>query len=169
MLVAVVSDSHDDVSSVRLAAFRAKSLGVKMIIHLGDIISPFTLKELGQAGARVEAVFGNNDGEFEMLGEVARSMDGNIGRWPRVISAGGRRLLLMHGHGPAEGTVEIAHALAESGRYDAVLYGHTHQAELTYVKGVLILNPGPLASFLGGPTMALVDTDTMDAKLVRLS
>lgn len=169
MLVAVISDSHDDVASMRLAAAKVKSLGAKLIIHLGDIISPFTLRELSQSGAKVEAVFGNNDGEFEMLSDVARSLGGRIGRWPRVLDIDGRRILIMHGQGPADSTVELAHALAESGRYDGVLYGHTHQQELTYERGVLILNPGPLASFLGGPSMALLDTNSMAARLVRLS
>jgi hypothetical protein len=116
----------------------------------------------------IEGVFGNNDCELELLLETARDVDARISSWPRIIQLGGRRLLLMHGKGSAEVTVEVAHALAESGRFDGVLYGHTHREELSYVRGVLVLNPGPISSALGGPRLALLDTETMAAKLVRL-
>ncbi len=169
MLIGVVSDSHDDVEAARLAAARLKSAGVNMIIHLGDIEAPFTLKELASAGVRIEAVFGNNDGEFEMLSDVARSTGGRIEAWPRVLEVDNRRLLIMHGRGPSSLTVEIAHALAESGRFSGVLYGHTHEAELTYVRGVLVLNPGPLNRSLGGPSAAIVDTSSMAARLIRIA
>jgi hypothetical protein len=169
LLVGVVSDSHDDVASVRKVAEFLHRSGVEVVIHLGDIIAPFTLRELAKGvGVPIEGVFGNNDCELELLLETARDVNARVSSWPRIIQLGGRRLLLMHGKGSAEVTVEVAHALAESGRFDGVLYGHTHREELSYVRGVLVLNPGPISSALGGPRLALLNTETMAAKLVRL-
>ncbi len=169
MLVGVVSDSHDDLGSTRRAAEYMRRAGVEAVVHLGDFIAPFTLRELANGvKVPVEGVLGNNDGEVELLLQTARELNARVESWPRVVSLGGRRVLLMHGRGPADLTVEVAHALAESGRFDGVLYGHTHREELTYVKGVLVLNPGPLSSFIGGPSLALLDTETMAARIVRL-
>ncbi len=169
MLVGVVSDSHDDIASTRRAAEFMRTSGVEAVIHLGDYIAPFTLRELARAvGVPIEGVIGNNDGEVSLLLRTASEVGARIDPWPRVVQVGGRRMLLMHGNGPADVTVEVAHALAESGRYDGVLYGHTHRAELTYVRGVLVLNPGPLSSFVGGPSLALLKTESMAARIVRL-
>jgi len=48
LLVGVVSDSHDDVASVRKVAEFLHRSGVEAVIHLGDIIAPFTLRELAK-------------------------------------------------------------------------------------------------------------------------
>mgnify|MGYP001770740040 CR=1 FL=1 len=169
MLVGVVSDSHDDLESTRRVGQRLRELGVKLVIHLGDIVAPFTLRELVKAsGARVEGVFGNNDAEIPALLQAAQESGSRIEWWPRILELDGKRLLLMHGSGPATVTSEVARALAESGHFSAVLYGHTHVPELTYVRGVLLLNPGPVSSFIGGPSLAVVDTETLAARLIRL-
>ncbi len=169
MLIGVVSDSHDDIESVRTVGVRLRELGVRMVIHLGDIVAPFTLRELANsAKAPIEAVFGNNDAEIPMLLQVASQVNARISWWPRIVEVDSRRLLLMHGAGPSDITAEVAHALAESGHFSAVLYGHTHVAELSYVKGVLVLNPGPVSRFVGGPSAAVIDTETMAARLIRL-
>lgn len=169
MLVGVVSDSHDDLASTRKAAEFLRRSGVEAVFHLGDFIAPFTLRELARGvGVPVEGVLGNNDGEVGLLLRTASEVGARLEPWPRVVQIGGRRILMMHGNGPADTTVEMAHALAESGRYDGVLYGHTHRAELTYVRGVLVLNPGPLSSFVGGPSLALLETDSMAARIVTL-
>ncbi|MGC9071854.1 MAG: metallophosphoesterase [Acidilobus sp.] len=167
-MIGVVSDSHDDLQSTRRAADYMRRAGVEAVIHLGDFIAPFTLRELARGvGVPIEGVLGNNDGEIELMLQAAREYNARVESWPRIVQMGGRRLLLMHGRGSADLTVEVAHALAESGRFEGVLYGHTHKEELTYVRGVLILNPGPLSSAIGGPSLALLDTTSMAARIVR--
>jgi putative phosphoesterase len=86
-----------------------------------------------------------------------------------VVEAGGRRLLLLHGAGPAENTVAMVEALAASGRWDAVLYGHTHRVDNRRIGGVLVLNPGEACGCLTGrKTAAILDTDTLEAEIVEL-
>ncbi|MEM1873026.1 MAG: YfcE family phosphodiesterase, partial [Acidilobaceae archaeon] len=157
-------------ANVVRAARLFKSHGVSLVVHLGDIVSPFTLRrlvaELG--GARVEAVFGNNDGEKSLLHRVAGELGVGLGEPPRSIVVDGRRLLLLHGLGGYGETLELVVALAESKRWDAVLYGHTHVAHLDYVRRVLVLNPGDASGYLGKPSVALLDTKSMKARLVPL-
>lgn len=143
--------------------------GVSAVIHLGDIVAPFTLKLLVE-GLRVpfEVVLGNNDGEKIGLLRVASIYGVNIGDQPRVVTMFNRRLLLTHGFGDASTTVEVVRALAESRRWDAVLYGHTHEASVEYVRGVLVLNPGDCSGYLGRQSVALLDLKTMRVRLVGL-
>jgi len=63
----------------------------------------------------------------------------------------------------------VADALADSGHYDLVVYGHTHSPDIRKVKNTLIVNPGEVSTYLyGKSTVALVDLDTMDGKIVEL-
>lgn len=169
MLVGVVSDTHDSLGVVERVARAFRETGVEVVVHLGDVIAPFTLKALAEGGgARLEGVFGNNDGEKIGLLKVALAYGANISDPPRSVVIGGKRFLLVHGFGDPQSTVEIVKALAESGRWHAVLYGHTHEPLLTYRRGTLLLNPGDGGGTLNKPSFALVDTETMRARLVQV-
>ncbi|MEN2999053.1 MAG: metallophosphoesterase [Acidilobaceae archaeon] len=168
MLVGVVSDTHDSLERAARAAQAFKERGVSAVIHLGDVIAPFTLRPFLELGARFEGVFGNNDGERMGLSRLAAAFGASIHDPPRSVVIGGKRFLLVHGFGDPDSTVEIVRALAESGRWHAVLYGHTHEPLLTYRRGVLLLNPGDGGGVLNRSSYALVDTETMRARLVEL-
>ncbi len=170
MLVGVVSDTHDNVWAARAAARLFRERGAELVIHLGDIVAPFTLRVFHEEGiARLVAVYGNNCGERPGLARVAQAAGYEITDWPRELAIGGRRLLLLHGAGPAENTVAMVEALASSGRWDAVLYGHTHRVDNRRIGGVLVLNPGEACGCLTGrKTAAILDTDTLEAETVEL-
>jgi putative phosphoesterase len=59
-------------------------------------------------------------------------------------------------------------ALVASGRYDLVVYGHTHRVEIR--EGTpLVVNPGELGGWLTGrATCVLVDLRTLRAELLEL-
>ena len=169
MLVGVLSDTHDSLENIRRALKVFSEAGVSAIIHLGDIISPFALKLIAESSKTpVEAVFGNNDGERIGLSKVALAYNVNIGDPPRVVTIAGRRILLAHGFGDPTLTYDVVRALAESRRWDAVLYGHTHEPRVEYVRGTLLLNPGDCSGYLNKPTVALLDLKVMRARLVEL-
>ncbi len=169
MLVGIISDTHDNIENVRRAAEVFRREKVDLVIHLGDIVAPFTLLELANnVEAPVKAIYGNNCGEKLGLQRVAGIVGAEIWEPPKTISLDGRRILLVHGYGSTENTLEIVEALALSKKWDAVLYGHTHQARLDYKKGILILNPGEAGGWLSKPSIALLDTSTMRAKIVWL-
>lgn len=170
MLVGVVSDTHDNTRLASRAGEIFSKEGVDAVIHLGDVISPFTLAALlAQIEVRkAYIVLGNNDGEKFGLQRVAQSYGAKLLEQPSTVEIGGRRLLLLHGFGSPENTVEIVEALAESGRWDAVLYGHTHQADSRFHRRILILNPGDGGGVLSKPSIALIDLKTMKARLLSL-
>ena len=169
-LIGVISDTHDDIGAVRRASRIFLKRGVELVLHLGDIVAPFTLRAFHEAGVdRLHAVYGNNCGERIGLRKAAESLGYTIEEWPRELEVAGRRLLLIHGTGPAEKTVKLAETLASTGRYDAVLYGHTHRVDNRVVGGTLLLNPGEACGCLTGRrTAALLDTATMRVELLDL-
>jgi putative phosphoesterase len=170
MLVGVISDTHDNIEAVRRAATIFREHGVSLVLHLGDIVAPFTLKAFRDAGVeRLVAVYGNNCGEKLGLQETARQLGYEIDYWPHTVEAAGRRILMLHGAGPAEKTVQLAEALAASGRYHVVAYGHTHQVDVRRVDGTLIINPGEACGCLTGRrTIALLDVEKLEAEIVEI-
>ncbi|BAA79657.2 conserved hypothetical protein [Aeropyrum pernix K1] len=171
MLVGVISDTHDNLALARRAGEIFARERVEAVIHLGDYVAPFTLAELlGVVGGKAVfyGVFGNNDGERLGLSRVAGGFGASLLDPPATVSIGGRRLLLLHGFGSPENTVELVDALASSGRWDAVLYGHTHKARVERVGGSLVLNPGDGGGSLEKPSAAILDLESMEARLVSL-
>jgi len=58
--------------------------------------------------------------------------------------------------------------VVESGRYDLVVTGHTHERKISD-SGTVTVNPGELCGYLSGEmTMALLDTDRMECEFVSL-
>jgi putative phosphoesterase len=64
---------------------------------------------------------------------------------------------------------DVVDALAESGKFDLVIYGHTHEPVIQRVKDAWIINPGEVCGWLyGKPTVAVIDLKTMQAEIVKL-
>ncbi|MEB3851326.1 MAG: YfcE family phosphodiesterase [Desulfurococcales archaeon] len=172
MFVGVISDTHDNVALARAAVRALVNAGAEAVIHLGDIVAPFTLRAIAaelNGKASLYAIYGNNCGEKMGLRRVAEKLGVRLEEPPLELELGGRRLLLVHGWGSPEATRRIVHALARSGEWDAVLYGHTHEVEVSYTRGVLVLNPGEASGVLTGrPTAALLDLGTLRARVVEV-
>ncbi len=167
--MAVLSDTHDNLQKLRAALSVARDNRVEAVIHLGDFTSPFTLRELANSAPRVVGVLGNNDGDPLALLRTASSSNIELQHWPHEIELGGRRILLVHGFGSADTLVRVVEALAASGRWDAVLYGHTHRLDLRRVGGALVLNPGEVyGGITGRSTFAVLDTERMEAEVVEV-
>ncbi len=164
-----MSDSHDNTSKVSLAVEFFNNVGADVVFHLGDIISPFTLKILGGLEAEVYVLYGNNDGDKVLLSKTAREIGVNISDQPLVLELGGLKVIAIHGWGSREYTKGIVEAFASSGKYDIVLYGHTHEVEVRRLDKVLVVNPGEVHGYLSGrSTIALIDTKKMSTKVVKL-
>ncbi|MCS7217304.1 MAG: metallophosphoesterase [Candidatus Bipolaricaulota bacterium] len=160
MRIGVVSDSHDHLANLRRALALLRERGAELVLHAGDFVSPFVAEPFREAGLRVVGVFGNNDGDRLHLRERFAGV-GELHVGPHELELGGRRILLMHEPRALE-------ALAASGKYDLVVYGHTHRAEVREGRP-LVLNPGELGGWLTGrATLALVDLALLRAELLAL-
>ncbi|UTB33720.1 MAG: metallophosphoesterase [Methanobacterium sp. ERen5] len=160
-MIGIMSDSHDNIPAVRKAVETFNSLDVDLVIHAGDLISPFTANEFKNLGPEMVAVFGNNDGEREGLkkaySEICLIEDF------KEISVEGWKFSIIHGTNP-----QIVDALAKSGKYDVLIRGHTHELE---IKGseTLIINPGEVCGYVSGKkTVVLVDPDDLNCEVINL-
>jgi hypothetical protein len=163
MRIGVLSDTHDNLANIRKAVEVFSKNGVEAVLHGGDFCSPFTLavfKPLAEAGVKMYAVFGNNDGDKVLLTRRGE------GTWTfadgaRVLELAGKRIVLMH-------YPDLAEDLFRLGTYDLVVHGHDHRAR---VEGGArkLLNPGTCSGYLAErATVALVDTADMSAELAGL-
>ena len=159
MLIGIMADTHDNLALVRKAIELFNRKEVEYVIHAGDYTSPFTLKLFKDLRCEYVGIFGNNDGDKVLLLERA---EGNIRNQPYVFTLNDKKIVVMHEH-------QVADALADSGHFDLVVYGHTHKPDVRKMKNTLLVNPGEVSSYLyGKSTVALVDLVTMEAEIVDL-
>ncbi len=160
MKIAVVSDSHDNLEKIRKMVEIVNREGVELLIHCGDFVSPFAVKELlNLLKCDFLAVFGNNDGEVAGLLNVS---GGVIEKPPISRLIDGKRFAIMH-------EPVFVDQLAQSGGFDFILYGHTHQVDVRVVDGCQIVNPGELCGYLTGKgTFAILDTQKITVEVVEV-
>ncbi len=164
MIVAVMSDSHDNIWNLRSALAVIGKEGAEMIIHCGDFVAPFMLKELEKAGIPVHGVFGNNDGEQYLLTKLSLTTLSNITLHGLVgqVDINGFNIGFTHQQIVAEG-------LAAGGNYQMVCFGHSHKYLLKEEGRTIMLNPGEIMGKDGLPGFCLIDTDTAKIKKVVLN
>lgn len=164
MIVAVMSDSHDNIWNLRKALDVIKSENAGMIIHCGDLVAPFMAKELEEVGIPVHGVFGNNDGDQYLLTKFSLTTLTNITFHGLVgqVDTGGFKIAFTHENVVAQG-------LASGDDFKMVCFGHSHEYYLKKIGTTILLNPGEIMGKDGRPGFCLVDTDTAEIKRVELS
>ena len=157
MKAGILSDSHDQrsIAEAALALFREEGVGV--ILHLGDVCRPETILAFRECGVPLIGIYGNNDADKEGL----QAVSGNAFHpGPHRLEIGGRKVLMAHAFD------ELQEEIGEGGKFDLILFGHTHRPLTMRMGRALILNPGETCGFLSGkPTCAVIDLDTMESTI----
>ena len=127
-----------------------RDAGVRAILHAGDISTPGVLSQLGEI-APIHAVKGNRD--FVYLNHLPREL---------VLTFGGVRIGLAHGHGGLRGYIRskiqyirngyqldefLPHFIGHFPQVAAVVFGHTHRPVNEIRDGKLLFNPGSACCF----------------------
>ena len=165
MLVGLIADTHDRLPMVEKVVKRLNEENVGLVLHAGDYVAPFVIPIFKDLKARLIGVFGNNDGDHELLkrrfGEHKNlEIHGNFAE----VMVGGVKIALLHGS--EEGLLK---ALINSKGFDVVVHGHTHKVEVYRKGGTLVVNPGEVCGYLSGKsTIALFDTVKREVRLVNL-
>jgi len=142
MRFAAVSDTHDNLDAVRELVEALKKEKLDFVVHVGDVIAPFSLKEFEKLGVKLYIAFGNNDGERRILTEIANRNGWEIGD---IVEFPGGVVY----HGTDSRILEILKKLDT-----LVVFGHTHEA----LKSENLLNPGEVCGYLTGRrTYAIVE------------
>jgi putative phosphoesterase len=159
MLVGILSDTHDNMPVLRRAVDVLNGREVGHVIHAGDFTSPFTFRALKHLACPFTGIYGNNDGERVLLQKLSNA---RIFTQPYILELAGRKIVIMHEH-------QVVDALADSGHFDLVVYGHTHEPDIRKRGNTLIVNPGELSGWLyGKSTIAIADLSTLSAELIEV-
>ncbi|MBI5074225.1 MAG: metallophosphoesterase [Nitrospirae bacterium] len=159
MLIGIVSDTHDNMPAIRRAVGILTERNVEHVIHGGDFCSPFTFRALKHLTCGFTGIYGNNDGERVLLQKLSNS---RIFTQPYILDLAGKKIVIMHEH-------HVVDALAESGHFDLIVYGHTHVPDIRKQGKTLIVNPGELSGWLyGRSTLAIADLSLLTAELIEL-
>lgn len=160
MLIGILSDTHDNMNTLKKAVDHFNKRGVSLVIHAGDFVAPFTTREFQRLNCKLVGVFGNNDGDKLLLTKRFEGI-GQLHDGIHQLELDGKMIVITH-------YPDLAQTLAARGAYDVVIYGHTHRSEIR-TPGPLVINPGECGGWLEGrSTIALLDLASMRAELIDL-
>jgi len=159
MVIGIISDTHDHMDNIRKALKIFKEKNVKVILHAGDFVSPFTWRLFKDFKGEFYGVFGNNDGDRVLL----KKMYGErIQNQIRELEIENKKIALMH-------EPQMIESIALSDRFDLIVYGHMHEVDIRKINNTLIINPGEACGWLyGKATLILLDLENLKPELVSL-
>ncbi|MBI3838221.1 MAG: metallophosphoesterase family protein [Planctomycetia bacterium] len=137
MIIGIVSDTHGHAAFTRPAIRMLESCDVELVIHCGDIGSAEIIWLFEPWPAHF--VFGNVDSPSGVLRDTILAAGQTCHERFGMLELVGRRIAFLHGDDAPRLRETI-----DSGQYDLVCYGHTHQAEQHPHGRTLVLNPGAL-------------------------
>jgi len=156
--VGIMADSHDNMDAIEKAINLFNENNVDMVLHAGDIVSPFTADIFRNLKCDMLLIYGNNDGDKLYLKERFKNI-GIFHNDPYIGNLYGKSIAVTH-------HPEIVDALAM--KHDIVIYGHTHKKELKK-ENALIINPGECCGYLTGvKSVAILFPKKMVARIIEL-
>ncbi len=158
--VGILSDSHDNMPKIRAAVELFNRNKVDFVIHAGDLVAPFTAREIKKLACPYNIVLGNNDGEI--LG-LYKTFEGNVFQPPFRIKINDKKVIVLH-------DAMILDNLENLKNYDLIIYGHDHHARIEKLEDrTLIVNPGECGGWLTGKcSVAIWDVLANSAEIIEL-
>ncbi len=163
MKIAILSDSHDHIPNLREAVRESNQRGCTLLIHCGDLISPFMLAELAQFSGAVHLVYGNNAGDQHLISQScgarfpALTHHGILG----AVEAGGLKIAFTH-------YPQMARGLAATGQFEVVCCGHNHILRVEEIGKTLLVNPGELLGKDAQPSFVVLACPGREVEVVEV-
>ncbi len=160
-----MSDTHDNLALVDKAINLFNREKVDLVLHAGDYVAPFTVERFKRLRAKLIGVFGNNDGDHELLKRKFAELEAAEirGSFAEIV-VDGVKIALLHGE-----EHELLQSLIRSRCFDFVVSGHSHQAKKVGSGNTVAVNPGEVCGYLSGEsTIALLDLESCETKILRL-
>ncbi len=130
MRVGIMSDTHKKLGRAKKAVDLLIDKGAEFIVHAGDIVRVELLDYLEEKNIRYVAVLGNND--FHLYDVIDKY---NLVTEPYYFKLANRTWKLMH-------YPKYMFPLDT----DIIVYGHTHDVDISFNGRNLILNPGEVCA-----------------------
>jgi putative phosphoesterase len=162
MKIGIIADTHDNLPQIKKAVEIFNQEKVELVLHAGDFVSPFTCLEFKNLNCPLKGVFGNNDGDKIYLQEKFKGI-GELFPEPYKTNLNYKNIIMLH-------LEKLIDDLAESQKYEVIIYGHTHRTDLRKIGKTLIVNPGECGGWLSGKsTIVLLDLENLEAKIINLA
>ena len=163
MKIALLSDVHDRTDNLLTALCMAEEYGCEHLLYLGDIVELSTFSLMVEEWTKpIDVVFGNNEIERRTFYRIAEAH-------PHITHHGDEAAVVL-----GQRSIYFTHypwaamKAAESGKYDAVFYGHTHVADMQKIFHTLLVNPGEVGGVRRPPSFAVYDTEDNAVRLIRI-
>ncbi len=163
MKIGILSDTHDHHANVLKAIELFNDRRVDYVLHAGDIVSPFTARAFdGLRQAKFIAVFGNNEGERLFMKQVIDEIGAEIHDDCFKGQIAGKKIFMTHRDA-------VVDELAASGKFDIVIYGHTHKRDIRNIGNTLVINPGETTDWITGQAgVVILDLETLEIETALL-
>jgi putative phosphoesterase len=168
--IGLISDTHDNIKNIKAAVRIFTERKVEYAIHAGDITTPEAVEAF--SGMRLIGVLGNNDIDIEAISSAFQKIKGELrGDFCEFEQD---RLVIAVYHGT---DFKRRESIIQSGKYDLVIYGHTHKMENKEIasqdenrKNTIVINPGTANGWFFGykATAAIFDTITKECEFIEL-
>ena len=149
MRVGIMSDTHKKLGRAKKAVDLLIEKGAEFIVHAGDIVRVELLDYLEEKNIRYVAVLGNND--FHLYDVVDKY---NLVTEPYYFKLANKTWKLMH-------YPKYLFPLDT----DIIVYGHTHDVDISFNGKNLILNPGEVCARDHGFSTCMT-LDVLESKYV---
>ncbi len=166
MLIGAISDTHDNLPNIEKAVKFFNDQKVNLVLHAGDYVAGFVIPKLKMLNCQLIGVFGNNDGDHELLKKrFSETTNCKLhDRFAQITLEDGFKIALLHGH-----ETELLESIIDSQYFDAVIHGHSHNLTSEQKGKTLSVNPGEACGYLTGkPTVAILDTQKRQAQIFEL-
>jgi putative phosphoesterase len=160
-MIGIMADSHDNREAIKEAVRIFNQRECQLVIHAGDFVAPFAASELQHLTCPVKAVFGNCDGEKEGLSKTISAF-GKIKEAPFCFTHDSLDFLVTH-------TDFNLDSYVKEGKYDVIIFGHTHRPMINHRGMSLIINPGETGGWVTGEKRIVTfDPKAQEAEVIPL-
>ena len=163
MKIGIISDTHDNIDNILKSVREFNNRQVDLVLHAGDFVSPIAVESF--AGIKLVGILGNNDTDIPGLTSAFNKIHGELKGEIYEGEYDGVKLVIYHG------TISSKRDfLIKSGKYDLVIYGHTHRKITDRIGRTIVVNPGTAKGWFFGfyATIAIFDTSTRNIEFINL-
>lgn len=160
MKIALVSDTHDHLENMELLFKQLADCDV--LIHCGDHCAPFVFSRFAEHDIEQHHITGNNLGDpFYSQSICEKHEHMHFYRIYAELELDSQRIAVIHYPEPAK-------RIAQSGEFDVVCFGHTHEASQEQIDECTLINPGAVMGNKHPAQFVIFDTQTNEFETVLL-
>lgn len=172
MIIGIFSDVHDNILKLNQAKQEFIQKNVDECFFCGDLVSPFTLKFFESWPMPIKAVLGNNEGDKWGITRRLKQYSTTVEYPSKGLvfehQLENKSIFQFHGH-----ISQLTKLAVNSGKYDLVLTGHTHEPHIKIINNTTWINPGSVTGISENPdiktgSVAIYDLTYRQGEIIEL-